>query len=52
MSHCSEAAAKAASSKQQQEEGPTVQRYVDLTQTAEVYDKVRQYQETGKKRYP
>lgn len=34
-----------------EEEGPQTVKYVDLTQTAEVYDRVREYQETGKKRY-
>lgn len=33
------------------EEGPVTVKYVDLNKTAEVYDRVREYQETGKKRY-
>lgn len=37
---------------QQAGEGPTTVRYVDLSKTADVYDKVREFQETGKKRYP
>ncbi len=35
-----------------EEEGPVTVKYVDMTKTADVYDKVREYQETGKKRYP
>jgi hypothetical protein len=34
------------------DEGPTTVRYVDMSKTAEAADKVRVWQETGKKRYP
>lgn len=43
---------KTAAAAAQGGEGPVTVRYVDLSKTADVYDKVRQYQETGKKRYP
>lgn len=34
-----------------QDDGPQTVRYVDLTKTADAYDRVREWQETGKKRY-
>eukprot|EP00775_Hariotina_reticulata_P004276 gene4276-4530_t len=36
----------------QEDEGPVTVKYVDLSKTSDIYDKVREYQETGKKRYP
>ncbi|WIA40602.1 hypothetical protein OEZ86_013940 [Tetradesmus obliquus] len=36
----------------QEQEGPVTIKYVDLNKTSDIYDKVREYQETGKKRYP
>lgn len=38
--------------KEEEEEGPTIVKYVDMSTTSDIYDKVREYQETGKKRYP
>jgi hypothetical protein len=35
----------------EQDEGPQIVRYVDLTKTADVYDRVREWNETGKKRF-
>jgi hypothetical protein len=36
----------------QEQEGPVTIKYVDMGKTSDIYDKVREYQETGKKRYP
>jgi len=33
------------------DEGPVTYKYVDMNKTADIYDKVRQYQETGKKTF-
>ena len=33
------------------DEGPVTYKYVDMNKTADSYDKVRQYQETGKKTF-
>lgn len=33
-------------------DGPQVVKYVDLSKTSDSYDKVREWQETGKKRFP
>jgi hypothetical protein len=35
-----------------EQEGPVTIKYVDMGKTSEIYDKVREYQETGKKKYP
>jgi hypothetical protein len=35
----------------QEQEGPVTIKYVDMGKTSDIYDKVREYQETGKKRY-
>ncbi len=36
---------------EEEEEGPVTVKYVDMTKTADIYDKVRRYQETGKKKF-
>lgn len=35
-----------------EDEGPKTVKYVDMSKTSDAYDKVREWQETGKKRYP
>jgi hypothetical protein len=40
------------SNSNQDNEGPVTVKYVDLSKTSDIYDKVREYQETGRKRYP
>jgi hypothetical protein len=34
------------------DEGPKTIKYVDMSKTSDSYEKVREWQETGKKRYP
>jgi len=40
------------SAKSREDEGPQTIKYVDMSKTSDSYDKVREWQETGKKRYP
>jgi hypothetical protein len=35
-----------------QDEGPRTIKYVDMSKTSDAFDKVREWQETGKKRFP
>lgn len=35
-----------------EDEGPRTIKYVDMSKTSDAYDKVREWQETGKKRFP
>lgn len=34
------------------DDGPKTIKYVDMSKTSDAFDKVREWQETGKKRYP
>ncbi|KAF6253851.1 hypothetical protein COO60DRAFT_1703635 [Scenedesmus sp. NREL 46B-D3] len=38
--------------KKQEQDGMVTIKYVDTGKTSDIYDKVREYQETGKKRFP
>lgn len=49
---CRQALEGAGITTKQQQEGPTTVKYVDMAKTSDIYDKVREFQETGKKRYP
>lgn len=43
---------EAVSGKAGDDEGPKTIKHVDMSKTSDAYDKVREWQETGKKRFP
>jgi hypothetical protein len=47
-----EAVAARSGGKGSGDEGPKTIKYVDMSKTSDAYQKVQEWQETGKKRYP